>query len=255
MKIALSPCSNDTFLFAGWLTNRIQSQLLLEPDFYDIETLNRYALQESYPLVKVSAGCFAKVQENYILLHAGFAQSSKGGPKVVSKGKQNISTMIIGTPGELSSAHLLFSHFCKNPAKMISMPYNTIVEAILSDKIDGGILIHEERFTFLEHELIELYDLGELFTTKFHLPVPLGVFALHKKYAHLQNSIETCIKESFSWAQKNRQQAVQFAANVHNQPFDLLEKHIDFFVSEDSPEKIFSGLEAIKILLNPAFSR
>ena len=54
------------------------------------------------------------------------------------------------------------------------MRYDRILDAVASGEVDAGLIIHESRFTYAEHGLVEVADLGAWWETETGLPIPLG---------------------------------------------------------------------------------
>ena len=57
------------------------------------------------------------------------------------------------------------------------MPFHRVMPAVASGECDAGLVIHEGRFTFREHGLRQLADLGVLWESDTGGPLPLGVIA------------------------------------------------------------------------------
>lgn len=85
MKIALSPCPNDTYLFHGWIQGLVGGDLPCEPVFSDIEQLNLWALEGRFELIKLSFATFGQVANHYQLLPIGSALGHNCGPKIIAK--------------------------------------------------------------------------------------------------------------------------------------------------------------------------
>jgi 1,4-dihydroxy-6-naphthoate synthase len=131
------------------------------------------------------------------------------------------------------------------------MPYSEIIPAMHRHEVDGGIIIHESRFTFAEDNLLELFDLGELYEKENNYPLPLGLF-VHKKsvptkslnhfVAMVQLSIslgKQCPKAVLPFIQ-NRAQALSPA---------VIEKHIKLYVTEETYCLSAIGKEALRHFL------
>ena len=51
--------------------------------------------------------------------------------------------------------------------------FDQIENSILSGKVDAGVVIHENRFTYQNKGLVKVIDLGEFWHQKTNLPIPL----------------------------------------------------------------------------------
>lgn len=243
MKIAFSPCPNDTYLFYAWIHGKINSPLDAEPVYADIEKLNEWALKGTYPLLKLSFATLAHVLDRYELLPVGAALGHNCGPKIIAKEKrENFGRIAI--PGKLTTAHLLFDrlglkaeekHFCR---------YDEIYTLLHAGKVDSGLIIHESRFTYSQEGFVECTDLGELWGGL----LPLGGLAVHRDFPHIPELIST-LKHSLEYAHQHPREAEAFIL-THSQEKDpdVVYKHIKTYVNEESLQLSSAGMRAIKRL-------
>ena len=84
LLLAYSPCPNDTFIFHAWVHGLVAGAPAVEERLEDIDTLNRLALQGEADVVKVSMYAFARLRDQYALLHSGGAMGRGCGPLVVA---------------------------------------------------------------------------------------------------------------------------------------------------------------------------
>ena len=54
------------------------------------------------------------------------------------------------------------------------MIFSGIEEAVISGRVDCGVIIHEGRFTYRQKGLVKLVDLGEYWEKETGAPIPLG---------------------------------------------------------------------------------
>jgi len=54
------------------------------------------------------------------------------------------------------------------------MRFEAIMPAVAAGEVDAGLIIHESRFTYAAHGLVQLADLGALWESETGLPLPLG---------------------------------------------------------------------------------
>ena len=173
IDLGFSPCPNDTFIFDALVNHKIDTKgfefnLHLE----DVQTLNEWALQGKLPYSKISYGVWPNVKNQYQLLESGGALGKGVGPLLIYKGTQpDPSTMRVAIPGRNTTAHLLFSLAFPEVKNKVFLVFNEIEEAVLSGKVDAGVIIHENRFTYEQKGLIKLMDLGEYWEEKMELPI------------------------------------------------------------------------------------
>jgi 5,8-dihydroxy-2-naphthoate synthase len=176
LDVAFSPCPNDTFIFDGWVHGKITSPFQIKTHLADIQQLNIWAKEGKYPVTKVSAFCMKSIFSTYEMLPVGAAVSFHG-PKLVARSLFDLKDLpkkIIAVPGMDTTAYLLVCDLFGKCADIISGRYEQIIDLVLSGRADVGVLIHETRFTFQRHTVVELADLGILFYEKYKLPIPLG---------------------------------------------------------------------------------
>src|SRR5690606_1041457 len=102
------------------------------------------------------------------------------GPLLISRDTQ-ISEIIrspdaqrlrVGIPGKYTTANFLLSLFYPEINRKKLMKFSEIEDRLLDGEIDLGLIIHENRFTFLEKGLNKLVDLGESWEKETSLPIP-----------------------------------------------------------------------------------
>ena len=66
----------------------------------------------------------------------------------------------IALPGRLTTAALLLRLFDHGLKNLVYLPFDQIMPACRRGEVDAGVIIHESRFTFAEHGLSQVIDLG-----------------------------------------------------------------------------------------------
>ena len=54
------------------------------------------------------------------------------------------------------------------------MRFDKIMPSLKNEEVDGGLVIHEGRFTFNQYNLTKVTDLGVEWESNYNLPIPLG---------------------------------------------------------------------------------
>ncbi|NOU87769.1 1,4-dihydroxy-6-naphthoate synthase [Paenibacillus sp. LMG 31460] len=86
MKIAYSPCPNDTFVFHAWAHGLIPGAPELDVLYADIDVTNKLAAEGSGPdVLKISYAALPWVLKDYALLPCGGALGRGCGPLVLTK--------------------------------------------------------------------------------------------------------------------------------------------------------------------------
>ena len=256
MKLTLgySPCPNDTFIFDALAHKKIDTYGI-EFDILhaDVETLNNYAREEQLDITKLSYHAYAYVSEAYQLLTAGSALGRGCGPLLISKDpipKSKIEFCLIGIPGRLTTANFLLSMAFPEAATKKEMVFSEIEDALLSNKIDIGLIIHENRFTYEKKGLLKIADLGEWWEKRYQLPIPLGGICTRRSFdTELQLKIDDCIRRSILHAMQDRAGTMEYVRQ-HSQEMEesVMLQHIDLYVNDFSVDLGKEGKTAVEAL-------
>jgi len=165
IRLAFSPCPNDTFIFDAIVHGKIDLEgLQFDFRMKDVESLNYLAMAGKADMIKVSYHAYLYLQPQYILLKSGSALGTGNGPLLIAKKEilpEDIPLLTIAIPGEFTSAHLLFRLAFPSARLKRFMVFSEIEDAVLNGKADAGVIIHENRFTYMQKGLIKQMDLGE----------------------------------------------------------------------------------------------
>ena len=80
LNIAISPCPNDIFIFAGLLLNKIAHSFELSWSIKSLHDLNQLARTNTTDIVKISMASYKSLQPYYRLLSVGAAFAQDKGP-------------------------------------------------------------------------------------------------------------------------------------------------------------------------------
>lgn len=257
LSLAFSPCPNDTFIFDALVNNKIDTKgIVFEVLLEDVETLNKWALQEKIDFTKISYGVLPLISKNYIVLNSGSALGKGVGPLLISNQELNHSTInikdyTIAIPGENTTAHLLFSLAFPEAKNKIFLPFNEIEKYVLENKNCLGVIIHENRFTYQNKGLHKILDLGNYWEEKINLPIPLGGIVTHKRIdVDVQQKVDRLIKKSLEYAFSNypfiSNYVKQYAQEMNE---DVMKQHIDLYVNNFSLSLGVEGRNAIDKLI------
>ncbi len=159
MKIAFSPCPNDTFVFHAWVHGLLPGAPKLDVQYADIDITNNLAANGSGPeVLKISYAALPWAMSEYALLPCGGALGRGCGPLVLTKDGTNDPSILSGrriaVPSERSTAYLLFRLWAAQQVpggvgEIVVMPFHEIMPAVRDGSIDAGLVIHEARFTYV----------------------------------------------------------------------------------------------------------
>jgi 1,4-dihydroxy-6-naphthoate synthase len=258
MKLSLgfSPCPNDTFIFDALVNGKIDTgDFEFEVVLEDVQTLNRWAMEKKLDISKVSYGVWPLLQKNYSLLDAGGALGMGVGPLLISKNKillKDINQMKIAIPGEQTTAHLLFSLAFPDAKRKKFMVFNQIESAVLNGDVDCGVIIHENRFTYMQKGLIKQMDLGEYWEQKTKAPVPLGGIVMRREFTSTEkNEVDRLIRDSVAFAEAYYPDLSEYVLS-HSQEMQesVMRQHIDLYVNQFSLSLGEEGRKAVEMLVH-----
>ncbi len=256
LTIGFSPCPNDTFIFDALVNKKIDSEgLEFEAALEDVETLNEWALKGKLDITKLSFPAFFQSLDRYVLLNSGSALGKGVGPLLISKKNiqnsiTNIQNSSIAIPGINTTANLLLTFAFPDTTQKTPMIFSAIEDAVLNEKTDLGVIIHENRFTYQQKGLHKVIDLGEYWEQKMDVPIPLGGIAVKKSIDRLISlKIDKLIRKSIEYAFANYPIITDYVKQ-HSQTMreEVMKQHIDLYVNDYSLDLGNEGKKAIEKL-------
>jgi 1,4-dihydroxy-6-naphthoate synthase len=250
LTFGYSPCPNDTFAFHALAHGLVDAGFRVRPVLLDIEELNRRARTGEFDLTKLSVGAFAGIGDGYRLLRSGAALGNGVGPLVVARTALPLREAVRGRvaiPGRDTTAYRLLRLAAPVPGEVIEMRYDRILQAVSVGDVDAGLIIHESRFTYAEHGLVEVADLGDWWEKETGLPVPLaGICARADLDASLVAAAEVAIRESVQYAFDHPDASRDYVrAHAQEMSDAVCAAHIALYVNEYSLDVGADGMRAI----------
>ena len=257
MKLSLgfSPCPNDTFIFDALVNRKIDTGAFeFEVVLEDVQTLNRWAMEKKLDISKISYGVWPQLQNDYSLLDSGGALGKGVGPLLISKNNillKDINQLTVAIPGEQTTAHLLFSMAFPQAKRKKFMIFSRIEEAVLNGEVDCGVIIHENRFTYMQKGLIKQLDLGEFWEQKTKSPIPLGGIVMRNTFSAAERAdVDRLIRDSLGFAEAYYPDLSEYVIR-HSQEMQesVMRQHIDLYVNQFSLSLGEEGRRAVDLLL------
>jgi len=271
MKLTLgfSPCPNDTFIFDALIHHKIDTEGLTFNVFYDdVETLNQKAMRGELDITKLSYHAFAYVADKYVLLDAGSALGFGVGPLLICKDEpeksiSNLkshpdshrdSNLAIGIPGKYTTANFLLGLAFPNATNKVELLFSDIEDAVLDGRVDIGLIIHENRFTYQDKGLKKIIDLGDYWEKRTGCPIPLGGIAANRKLpAEVQHRVNRVLRRSVEFAFAHPKSGLDFIrSHAQEMSEDVMYKHIELYVNKYSVDLGAEGKKAVKLLFDTA---
>ena len=266
MKIAYSPCPNDTFVFHALVHGLVQGAPEFDVMYADIDITNNLAAKpidaDSLDIMKISYAALPYIQQEYKLLPCGGALGRGCGPLVLTGSTSSgaipadLSGKRVAVPSERSTAYLLFRLWAEQNVpggigEITVMPFHEIMPAVRDGAIDAGLVIHEARFTYQNYGLQLLADLGSWWESDTGLPIPLG--AIIAKRSLDTAAIASWIRSSVEYAWAHPEQSREYVL-AHAQEMDpqVVDAHIALYVNEFTANLGDDGYAAVTTLLGRA---
>jgi 1,4-dihydroxy-6-naphthoate synthase len=279
LRMAYSPCPNDTFTFHAWAHGRVSGAPAIDVTFADIDITNGMAERREHDVLKVSYAVLPWVLDDYALLPCGGALGRGCGPLVLTseprrdlrgasparpEGSGGARTAVgegatVAVPSEKSTAYLLFRLWAADAVpggigRIIVMPFDQIMPAVRDGRVDAGLVIHEARFTYRNYGLHRLADLGEHWESTTGLPIPLGAIIARRSLGddtlkQLAESARASVR--MAW---NDPEASRAYVQRHAQEMDpaVADRHIGLYVNEFTADLGEEGYAAVRGLLTRA---
>ncbi|WP_030022251.1 1,4-dihydroxy-6-naphthoate synthase [Streptomyces monomycini] len=262
LKIAYSPCPNDTFVFHAWAHGKVPGAPALDVTFADIDITNGMAERGELDILKVSYAVLPWVLEEYALLPCGGALGRGCGPLVLTREPgeaKDLAGRTVAVPSERSTAYLLFRLWAAEEVpggvgEVKVLPFDEIMPAVRDGRVDAGLVIHEARFTYQNYGLDCLADMGEHWERTTGLPIPLGaIIAKRSLGAGRLRELAAAARESVRMAWDDTEASRAYVLE-HAQEMDpaVADQHIGLYVNEFTADLGEDGYAAVRGLLTRA---
>ena len=226
--------------------------LQFTPHLEDVEQLNNKVLTEDVAMCKISYNTFLQVSERYAMLPCGSALGFGNGPLLVARRPE---TEIgphsrIAIPGVHTTAALLLALAYPKARQTMPLLFSEIAPAVQAGDFDAGVLIHEGRFTYAQHGLHLVADLGACWEARTGLPIPLGGIAVSRSLdPELSQKLARVLRRSIAHALE-QPQASRSYVRLHAQEMDeqVIQNHIQLFVNDYTLDIGIQGRAAVEAL-------
>ena len=254
MKLTLgfSPCPNDTFIFDALVHHKIDTEgLEFEVVFADVEQLNKWALDGKLDVTKLSYHAFTYCVNDYALLDSGSALGNNCGPLLIKKPNTILTSKSkIAIPGKYTTANMLLGIAFPKYQNKVETLFSDIENDVIEAKVDAGLIIHENRFTYQDKGLEKVRDLGEFWEEETQLPIPLGGIVVKRALPlAIQQKLERVLRKSVEYALENPNSSADYV-QCHAQAMEkeVVDAHVNLYVNDYSVSLGKKGRKAIKTL-------
>jgi 1,4-dihydroxy-6-naphthoate synthase len=237
IKLAHSPDSDDAFMFYALATHKLTTPGYKYTHILsDIQSLNEAALGESYDVTALSFAAYPSLRDKYVLLDCGASFGEGYGPVVVATHAtkpQDLKGRRIGVPGLKTTAYLTLKLF-EPDFEPVVMPFDKIIEAVRTEVVEAGLLIHEGQLFFPQLGLHRVVDLGIWWQEQTALPLPLGGNGVRRALGtDLGRQIARTIRDSVTYALEHREEALNYAMQfAREMDTELADKFVGMYVNK-----------------------
>lgn len=250
MLIAHSPDADDIFMYYaikfGWVDMQGVS---FDNIALDIETLNEAALNGVYEIAAISFALYPHIREEYAPLRTAVSFGEGYGPKLIKRqGEKLKRNFKVALSGKYTTNAMLF-RIAYPDARITYMNFLEIEEAVLSGKVDAGVLIHESILTYdssLEVER-EMWDVWQELSGGGY-PLPLGGMAIIRsipltKAIAYEETLTKAVKVARE--HKERLSKMLLERNLVRIDDKTLDKYLELYANDDSISMNDLQLDAI----------
>jgi 1,4-dihydroxy-6-naphthoate synthase len=284
-------------MFYGLASGKVKIDgIRIEHVMEDIQSLNERALRAELEVTAISAHAFAYVSDRYRIMRTGASMGEGYGPIIVAnpvrsknilspKNHQRDYLMglrgkVVATPGKLTTANLLFKIYTEGIAN-VDMPFDQIIDAVISGKVDAGLLIHEGQITYQQMGLQKVADFGEIWAKDSGsnvlprwimpfkmvgpprqvyptgLPLPLGLDVVRKDLGEdLARRLSRALQESIRYGYQHQDEAIPYALQFgRGIDANLGARFVKMYVNELTIDMGERGQQALELLFDRAFEK
>jgi 1,4-dihydroxy-6-naphthoate synthase len=236
LHLGISTCPNDTFAFAALLEGRCETHgLTFETELCDVQELNERLAAGDFDLAKGSFAAALDLSADLGVLPSGSAIGFGNGPLLLAGEPREAPRTgdRVLCPGAHTTATLLYRTFFPQGPEPEQVVFDEIMPALERGEADLGVCIHEGRFTFGDHGLHRVCDLGERWEAETGAPLPLGgIFARRCLGTGVLRRAQAAVAASLDVARADPAGALP-CMRRHAQELDdgVLQAHVDLYVN------------------------
>ena len=256
LRVGLSTCPNDTFLFHGLLSGAIPTPgLELEFELLDIEELNLGLLGGRFDVAKGSFALALERAAELVTLPVGSALGRGNGPLLLARapGVRPGPGRRVLSPGRHTTANLLLHLFhgeALREAELEQVVFSAIQPALLAGSADLGACIHEGRFTWEAQGLDLVEDLGARWEADTGAMLPLGgLFARRHLSKRTRTLLTAALRASLEYGYAHREAALSTMRRYAQEQTDaVLWSHVELYVTRCTRDVGPEGRRALEAL-------
>jgi len=261
IRVGHSPDPDDAFMFYGLASGKVKLEgIRVEHFLEDIQSLNERAMKAELEVTAVSAHAFPYLADKYWIMKTGASMGEGYGPVIISRKYTSLTELkgkIVGTPGVLTTATLLFKIFTDGILN-IDMPFDDIMRAVDAGEVDAGLLIHEGQITYQSLGYHKILDFGELWERETEkLPLPLGLDLVRKDLGEeMALKLSAGLRDSIRYGYEHQDESIPYAMQWgRGINYDLGERFVKMYVNELTIDMGEKGKKALQLLFEKGFQK
>ena len=260
ITVAHSPDADDAFMFYALAQGKVgDPDLEFVHVLQDIQTLNERAFRGEYEVTAVSFHAYAYLADRYALLPHGASMGDGYGPMIVAAAPLSPEALPgkrIAVPGRLTTAVLALDLWCPGLEQTL-VPFDQIPDAVLANRVDAGLIIHEGQVTYRRQGLHKVVDLGEWWRGETGLPLPLGGNVIRKDLSpDLMRRVSGLLHESIRYGLAHRADALAHAMRYgRDLDASLADRFVGMYVNHWTLDYGEPGRQAVRLLLRRGHER
>jgi 1,4-dihydroxy-6-naphthoate synthase len=260
LSFGASPCPNDCFIIDAIVHQRIDLEgLAFDVRLADVEALNRAAFGGELDVTKLSYHAYAYCADRYVALDAGSALGRNCGPLVIARraiAPEEIAAgnLTIAIPGRYTTAGFLLQFAFPAAARTTELLFSDIEGAVVEGRVDAGVIIHENRFTYEAKGLRKVIDLGEHWERVTGGPIPLGGIMVRRSLPEdIKRRVNRVMRRSVEHALAHPSASLPYVrAHAQEMSDEVMSQHIDLYVNQYTVDLGPEGRGAVMTLFDRA---
>ena len=248
MKIAISLCPNDIYVFAGMILGNTKKNFDIE--ISTIKNLNHYLKEPHFDFIKVSSYALLG-SPHYRVTRVGASLVRNKGPQLVTNKKLTSKAKnTLAVPSLLATSTFLAKYYFPH-LEPIEYCIKDIGKAVAQGQTQFGVIINEDMHQLPQLQLTSVCDLGLKWNRDHDSHLPLGVIAAKDSLAkQAVTSFESSVEESIQWAKQNPTAALEQTIKMTGSK-DLNRSHVDVFTKDaQASEDILADYKKMQLSLN-----
>jgi 1,4-dihydroxy-6-naphthoate synthase len=241
-------------MFYGLAEGRVDARgYEFEHILKDIETLNRWALEERLDVTAISVHGYSRVADRYAVLTHGASMGDGYGPLVVAREeltREQLRPRKIAIPGTLTSAFLALRLWLGEFEYEVC-PFDQIMERVIDGQSAAGLLIHEGQLSYRDAGLRAVVDLGRWWKEETGMPLPLGINVVRKGLGPVRMAeVSAVLRDSIAYGLEHRVEALNHALRyARGLSAEMADRFVGMYVNDWTLDMGEVGQRSIRTLL------